>query len=381
MHRYRLQHTPLNTETQGLPDAWSKLLTKSAITREDYAKDPQAVLDVLEFYTDHQKREMEEFSLSTTTRQNSMATTSSTLVGSNYSTSTLTPYGDNVSAPRYAGIGLGGSGAGGKTSLDRSQMKRQDSAPTALNGVDGPNGSLLSSSAGLARAAEIVNGAHAQYASTMSASAQNSQMRPGIPPMGASGALQASRPAPPRPLLTANRPAPPAPMGGGKPPLPDHTPTSADLRARAKAHGPPAETQNVKPPGLNGDGTPTRKESLATEKRPNMAPSKSSPATGLPATHPAHGAAGSTVGPPPVKPLQPKKPAPQTALPLAPEVTITEDKDGGVAAAAAALEKPKVQEKRISTMNEAQIMDKLRSVVSDDDPKQLYSKIRKVGQG
>jgi len=46
-----------------MPEQWSKLLTKSAITREDYAKDPQAVLDVLEFYTDHQKREMEDMSL------------------------------------------------------------------------------------------------------------------------------------------------------------------------------------------------------------------------------------------------------------------------------------------------------------------------------
>ena len=46
-----------------MPEQWSKLLTKSAITREDYAKDPQAVLDVLEFYTDHQKRELEDLSL------------------------------------------------------------------------------------------------------------------------------------------------------------------------------------------------------------------------------------------------------------------------------------------------------------------------------
>ena len=30
-----------------MPDQWSKLLTKSAITREDYQRDPQAVLDVL----------------------------------------------------------------------------------------------------------------------------------------------------------------------------------------------------------------------------------------------------------------------------------------------------------------------------------------------
>ncbi|OWZ58484.1 protein-serine/threonine kinase [Cryptococcus neoformans 125.91] len=38
-------------------------------------------------------------------------------------------------------------------------------------------------------------------------------------------------------------------------------------------------------------------------------------------------------------------------------------------------------EKRISTMNESQIMGKLRSVVSVQDPTFLYSKIKKVGQG
>ncbi|KAK4689774.1 serine/threonine-protein kinase CLA4, partial [Tremellales sp. Uapishka_1] len=38
-------------------------------------------------------------------------------------------------------------------------------------------------------------------------------------------------------------------------------------------------------------------------------------------------------------------------------------------------------ERRISTMNEVQIMEKLRSVVSPDDPSLLYSKIKKVGQG
>ncbi|KIR60343.1 STE/STE20/PAKA protein kinase [Cryptococcus bacillisporus CA1873] len=38
-------------------------------------------------------------------------------------------------------------------------------------------------------------------------------------------------------------------------------------------------------------------------------------------------------------------------------------------------------EKRISNMNESQIMGKLRSVVSVEDPTFLYSKIKKVGQG
>ncbi len=41
----------------------------------------------------------------------------------------------------------------------------------------------------------------------------------------------------------------------------------------------------------------------------------------------------------------------------------------------------KEAERRISTMSEAQIMEKLRSVVSQEDPNMLYSKIKKVGQG
>jgi serine/threonine-protein kinase CLA4 len=83
------------------------------------------------------------------------------------------------------------------------------------------------------------------------------------------------------------------------------------------------------------------------------------------------------VGPPPVKPLQPTKKV---------QIQVEEKPAkppgagaGGVAAAAAALEKPK--EKRISTMTEVQIMEKLRQVVADEDPKLIYSKIKKVGQG
>ncbi|CAG8531022.1 15405_t:CDS:2, partial [Racocetra fulgida] len=44
-----------------MPEQWTKLLTSSAITKEDYAKNPQAVLDVLEFYTENQKREQEAY--------------------------------------------------------------------------------------------------------------------------------------------------------------------------------------------------------------------------------------------------------------------------------------------------------------------------------
>ena len=384
-----------------MPETWQKLLTKSAITREDYAKDPQAVLDVLEFYTDHQKREMEELGL----YPNSRPGTS----GNGLSPSTLSPYSQTSSAPRFnAGTGLGGIG---KTSLDsRPQIRRQDSAPGVMNTDPDQRGgtqTTLPQNLALARAAELVNGAHIQHATISGNNA--SGIRPPLPQLSptisptTSGTnnLQTNRLAPSRPLLTANRPAPPTP--GQKSPLQDYTPSSADLRARTKAQGPSVD-HSPKPPGLGVESPPVRKESLnerdrerelrerdkererdlereqREDKRPQITPSKSSPATPNLATSPVLGPAGSVTGPPPIKPLQPVKKI------TAPAVTVTQpEEDGGVEAAAAALEKqvekPKEKEKRISTMTEAQIMEKLRTVVSQDDPKLLYSKIRKVGQG
>lgn len=45
------------TGFQGLPDQWTQLLKGSAITAEDAAKNPQAVLDALEFYTGQAKHD------------------------------------------------------------------------------------------------------------------------------------------------------------------------------------------------------------------------------------------------------------------------------------------------------------------------------------
>ncbi|KAH8929375.1 Pkinase-domain-containing protein [Atractiella rhizophila] len=58
-HQVHVGFDPMTGAFTGLPDQWTKLLTNSAITKEDQAKNPQAVLDVLDFYTDMQKREQD----------------------------------------------------------------------------------------------------------------------------------------------------------------------------------------------------------------------------------------------------------------------------------------------------------------------------------
>ncbi|KAF8200262.1 STE/STE20/PAKA protein kinase [Pholiota molesta] len=365
VHKVHVGFDPVSGAFTGMPEQWSKLLTKSAITREDYAKDPQAVLDVLEFYTDHQKRELEDMSLG---------------------------------APARFGAGTGFGGASSKLDNGRPSLsKRQDTAPPGL----GNDNDSLSSAA--ARAAELVNGSH--VASAIS-SVQG--------PRGPLPTPTASRPAPPRPLPpSAGRPAPPAPNGTSSK---TDVSLSEQLRGRAKATGPatapiPARSeslpdqqskqqqerqdqqwqqeqiqrqqearteqwqqQQLQEEKWNQQQAQQKKQDLS---RPPIAPSKSSPATSTPATNPAAGAAGATAGPPPVLPLQPAKKVQIQAQ----DKPVKAALGGSVADAAAALEKPKEKEKRISTMTEVQIMEKLRQVVSDDDPKLLYSKIKKVGQG
>ncbi|KAG9012963.1 Protein kinase [Tulasnella sp. 427] len=283
VHKIHVGFDPISGAFTGLPEQWTRLLTSSAITREDYAKNPQAVLDVLEFYTDHQKREYEEYGMLPNAAPASNVTA-------------VPPQKE----PARFGAGTGLAGAVDR----RPPIPRQDTAPGNL-GIQAPQ------------------------------QQQQQQQQQQYP---VQRLPQASRPAP-RP------PAAPQP----KKPIPN----DADRVRGPAPENPPVEERH--PP------------------RPNLPPSKTAPATSAPETEPVNGAAGAVAGPPPVKPLQAApKPAPEVSA--------------GVAAASAALEgkskgPPPETERRISTLSEPQIMEKLRQVVSQDDPKAIYATIRKIGQG
>lgn len=59
-HKVHVGFDPISRDFTGLPEAWSKLLSASAITQEDFAKNPQAVIEVLEFYSEQQKEEQDD---------------------------------------------------------------------------------------------------------------------------------------------------------------------------------------------------------------------------------------------------------------------------------------------------------------------------------
>ena len=55
-HRVHVGFDPTNGNFVGLPMEWEKLLNASALTKADFKQNPQAVIEVLEFYSDITKR-------------------------------------------------------------------------------------------------------------------------------------------------------------------------------------------------------------------------------------------------------------------------------------------------------------------------------------
>jgi serine/threonine-protein kinase CLA4 len=62
VHKVHVGFDPNTGGFTGLPDEWKKMLKGSAITKEDYVKNPQAVIEVLEFYSDIRRNANEQYS-------------------------------------------------------------------------------------------------------------------------------------------------------------------------------------------------------------------------------------------------------------------------------------------------------------------------------
>ncbi|CAG8454967.1 3090_t:CDS:10 [Ambispora leptoticha] len=255
VHNVHVGFDPVSGAFTGLPEQWTKLLTSSAITKEDYAKNPQAVLDVLEFYTENQKREREEF-------------------------------GEHDLLPKNNSL----------TEKNKQQMQQLNNNNNATNGYDmskiSPN--HQSGNGGM-------NGAKPMDQKTFNNNKTDT--------------ADSSR----KMYYDDTRPDPPS-----RPPItprPPHTLSSQ----QSSVSTPISPTKNYP--------QPPRTPSPNPKPQPSAQPSKQA---------------------------TPNKTPQPNAQPPAKKATA---------------------ERRISTMTEAQIMEKLRSVVSSGDPTTLYNKIRKVGQG
>ncbi|KAK4190394.1 putative serine/threonine-protein kinase CLA4 [Podospora australis] len=357
-HAVHVGFNPQTGQFTGLPEAWTKLLNSSAITKEDVERNPQAVFEVLDFYSkDLSKRAEEQDQYATPISTPSPSLSANDQFGY--------PSGGSIAPPRQQAKPLQqrapGSYSSANTQMGAAPPQRPE-PPQQMQQLQNVSPNYISADRMReeARYRELERAREKEEQLRREQEAYNASLPKTRVPMAqqeigggyASSAdrFNPSRAAPKAPqsqALKVQRPAPPPPSSSSSS-RPQMTPQSSSGSMRdpsGQQRLPPRPDQTV------GSAAPSRYQngSAAATRQPQPQPSR------LPA---------------PVKPLNVAKPG---------------NSDAVKAAEAALTSKPPATERkqdvRMSTMSENEVMAKLREVVSKTDPNQMYAKQKKIGQG
>lgn len=399
-HRVHVGFDPQTGAFVGLPTEWEKLLTASAITKEDYKKNPQAVIEVLEFYSDIKMREQNPQYFPGAS--GAAAPAQSLQMRGNNSVAPPRPappaplqrIDTNQSARSYGNESPNSSPAQSQRkdsdgdrphdqqySSDRSkemphpdqrrrmeeearrirEMQRQREEEQNRRDLDAYNAAIPKTRVPIAQ--QELGG----YGGARNDPIPSSRYNPSRPAPQAPTADRSRQQQHPQQhqhhhqqqqqqgslrQMTAQRPAPSPPKNANSPAYGQGSLRSAPRPDQGRQQAQPSNTkyedsrdQQARRPQHNGPG--------------NQPPSR------LPA---------------PVQTVKPlnvanKHPAPSTTKAPVPD---------GIRQAEAALTKkpePRQKEVRMSTMSESEVMERLRQVVSKDNPNESYSKQKKIGQG
>ncbi|WPH00817.1 Hypothetical protein R9X50_00364700 [Acrodontium crateriforme] len=357
-HRVHVGFDPVTGGFVGLPVEWERLLKGSALTKDDMAKNPQAVMEVLQFYTDKMTVRADDPKM--------------------YSSLTPTPPG-HTGPEKQLGYSTGNSVAPPRTQPPGGPQ-RQDSnfsTSSSLNqlGSQSQFGAPKRADTAPVSSQSLDDRRKQEEARKRQEDREyNDSLPKERVPMAKQeigGGGFSSRDASPNSRYNAQRPAPAAPAGtklgqsGSTAPIkslqasrPAPSPPGQANKSPQKPAGPNASSYAVKPPGAPINGQQTSQP--LTKKPSGAAPLNQQFKTG-----PAQGS---------VKPLnvQTKQPtgAPNNAAVKAAEAALTK-KDPN----------DKTKEVRMSAMSDAQVMERLRSVVSLTNPLESYNKQKKIGQG
>ncbi|KAI1180197.1 kinase-like domain-containing protein [Nemania sp. FL0916] len=372
-HAVHVGFDPQTGQFVGLPQEWSKLLNSSAITKEDYERNPQAVFEVLDFYSDLTKRAENPQQYSSLTPTPPPGSQGNKQLGYNAGGATVAPprplppqqkssYGsmpaqqqnapprpappESPAQPRQQIQDMAPSyippGTPREDPRQRSERQREIEEQSRRD-QEAYNASIPQKRTPLAK--QEIGGYSTP--SPPSSERYNPSRAPPPAPKPANQAMslrEKQRPAPPPPTTSASRPPLSQQPSSGIPRDPQSSQNSQRAPQRADQPSPTSRYPN---------GSTTNGSSQPRGNGQNQSPSR------LPG--------------PSVKPLNvPAKPSqPQQS-------------DSVKAAEAALTAKPppeRKQDVRMSTMSEKEVMAKLIEAVSKDDPNMSYSKQKKIGQG
>ncbi|GAW11144.1 hypothetical protein ANO14919_004860 [Xylariales sp. No.14919] len=373
-HAVHVGFDPQTGQFVGLPPEWSKLLNSSAITKEDYERNPQAVFEVLDFYSDLTKRAENPQQYSSLTPTPPPGSQGNKQLGYN-------PAGASVVPPRppppqqksgYGNVPSQQQNAPPRPAPpENPAQQRQQMQGMAPNYVQ-PDASREEQRQRLERQREI------EEQNRRDQEAYNASIPQKKTPLAKQEIGGYGGPSPSE-RYNPSRAPPPAPKPANQ---------MNGFREKQRPAPPPPTTSSPRPqmaqqPGMSSISTSRDPQSSQGTQRAPTRADQSSPTSRYPNASNTNGSSqprtnGQNQSPsrlpgPSVKPLNvPAKPSqPQ-------------QNDGVKAAEAALTAKPppeRKQDVRMSTMSEKEVMAKLIEAVSKDDPNMSYSKQKKIGQG
>ncbi|KAL8926685.1 MAG: hypothetical protein Q9208_002759 [Pyrenodesmia sp. 3 TL-2023] len=424
-HRVHVGFDPVNGQFVGLPQEWARLLTTSAITKDDYAKHPQAVIEVLDFYskvTQRNQNPQEYPSLMPTPPVSSQYDMQLGHGGAGTAIAPPRPsppmqkqnsgqsssrYQQNNSPPSRNGTPMGSRNVSGadriaepvtnqKMTMD-SEMRRamEEEARKVKDAKERRERERIQADEdAVRREQEAFN---ASIPKTRTPMAKQEVGGYGGGDADPSTRYNPTRNAPPAPGVDRSRQQP---HGSLRQPSSQRQAPQAPTNINGGVREPPRAPYAQPSPGSR-DQSPSAQGALRSPPRPDQhqrqpspssrpqqngtqtnAQRQQSPQTRAPQTN------GSTRTQAPTRPPQPAPGiVPLEIRTKEPTGAPPSSKDNAQKQAEMALtQKPpantrREKEARMSTMSEAQVMEKLKQVVSSEDPQTSYAKQKKIGQG
>jgi protein-serine/threonine kinase len=363
-HRVHVGFDPVTGGFIGLPVEWERLLKGSALTQDDVKKNPQAVMEVLQFYTDKLAVRAEDPKMySSLTPTPSIDANKDKQLG----------YGNGVAPPRPAPptsaysngsrSPAGTPGSGYSSSRDQSNDRygapKSNAAP--IQSLDPRlDDERRKQQEEQKRRLEAERRRIEEEQERKRRQEEDREYNDSIPKtktplakqeLGGYGASESS----PSARYNPTRPAPPAP---GKAAAPSGALPLRNLQAQRAAPSAPSQ--------------PGKHLLLARIERDNDLLIPGKPAVSAVRKDEPAAAASKTAAAGQVKPLNVTAKAPTTQV---------KDPIKQAEMALTKKEEKSNKEVRMSAMSDAQVMERLRSVVSLSNPLESYNKQKKIGQG
>ena len=421
-HRVHVGFDPMNGQFVGLPTEWERLLKTSAITKDDYKRNPQAVIEVLEFYSDITKRGENPNMYPSLTPTPPVSTMQNMQLGHGGAGTAIAPprppppgtsYSQSRGSPQNDSPN---SRTGTPTTLSSRNVSNPDAAKM---GMDDEMRRRMEEEARKIKAAkeqreqrERDRARAEEEQNRRDQEAYNAAIPKSRPPMAkqevgnysrapedsAGNRYNPTRTAPPTPGVdrsrqqpqgslrgpTAQRHAPQTPNGSGPGQEPMPRPLYAQQQPSSRSQSPSGTQQSLRAPAKPEQQQ--RQHSPSSRPPVNQNDRNQANQNHVRANGTAGNANAVRAQPPTRLPAPAQQPAPlnvrdPTGAPANGPSAIHPHQQAEMALTAKAPAATRQKEVRMSSMTESQVMEKLKQVVSKDDPQLSYSKQKKIGQG